>query len=67
MMIFCRCCKHLCLCIEENRLKCDVFDINKSRETADAWQDCSRFDYYYRPAKGNLFELLKFEASEVRE
>ena len=65
MLIFCRCCKHLC--IDENRLKCEVFDINKNRETADAWQNCGRFEYYYRPEKGNLFELLKFEASEVRE
>ena len=47
MLIFCRCCKHLC--IDENRLKCEAFDINKSRETADAWQNCSRFEYHYRP------------------
>lgn len=62
MLIFCRCCKHLCLCIEENRLKCNVFDINKSRETADAWQNCSRFEYYYRPESPELFDILLKEA-----
>ena len=66
MLIFCRCCKNLCLCIEENRLKCKVFDINKSRETADAWQNCSRFEYYYRPERGNLIGLLIQEREAIK-
>lgn len=59
MLIFCRCCKHLCF--EDDRIKCNVLDINKSRETADAWQACSRFEYHYRPEAPALFDILKTE------